>query len=442
MINRREMLHGMAAGLGVPLGLSLFPDNAQAADHTPNKIAGSPKRIIFFLQNHGFDPLTCIPKGLDESCSLEGVTLTEPMQALEPYKDRMHIITGLHGRHTSPGHSAYFGGLGGYRGSQGVPPAGATIDYALSQALPQTILPPLCIGMESIENMKARPTVANLTASGPNQPIFMHCDPNMLYQMLFGSIADGNIKKHYQARSNVMLDVERVANLKAKGLPQSESERYAKYVNGFRDVNGLRDQLSKMSEQLKKYAPKPDERYTTPKFETDWHDALLEIGIAALQTNLTNVLTIGSGCGEYFGAWKGLGINDSGHGLGHVDQPDNPIWIKIRQYNCEMLVKVMNALEATPEGSGSMMDNTLIVYTSNNGDKQHTDGSNWPFVLLGNAGGRFKTGQYTHINERPINDLYTTFLHGVGAPVDRFNMGKDLALVHQSKLGPIEELLA
>ncbi|MFT4551266.1 MAG: sialate O-acetylesterase, partial [Verrucomicrobiales bacterium] len=51
-------------------------------------------------------------------------------------------------------------------------------------------------------------------------------------------------------------------------------------------------------------------------------------------------------------------------------------------------------------GGWSGMYNALIVYTSNNGDKQHTDGSNWPFVLLGNAGGRFKTGQYTHINER------------------------------------------
>ena len=107
-----------------------------------------------------------------------------------------------------------------------------------------------------------------------------------------------------------------------------------------------------------------------------------------------------------------------------------------------MLVKTMKALEAIPEGSGSMMDNTLIVYTSNNGEKQHTDGSNWPFVLLGNAGGRFKTGQYTHIKERPINDLYTTFLHGVGAPVDRFNMNKNMADIHHSKLGPIEELLA
>ena len=432
------MLHGMAAGLGAPLGLSLFPDHAQAAKQS----AGGPKRIIFFLQNHGFDPLTCIPKGLNESCALDAVTLAEPMRALEPYKDRMHIITGLHGRHTSPGHSAYFGALGGYRGSQGVPPAGPTIDYALSQVLPQTLLPPLCIGMESIENMKARPTVSNLTASGANQPILMHCDPNMLYQMLFGSIAEGDVKTHYQARSNVMLDVERVAKLKAKGLPQSESERYANYVNGFRDVNGLRDKLSKMPEQLKKYAPKPDERFTAPNFETDWHDALLEIGIAALLSNLTNVLTIGSGCGEYFGAWKGLGVTGTGHGLGHVDQPGNDNWIKIRQYNCQMLVKLMKALEAIPEGSGSMMDNTLIVYSSNNGEKQHTDGSNWPFVLLGNAGGHFKTGQYTHIKDRPINDLYTTFLHGVGAPVDRFNMDKNMANLHHSKLGPIEELLA
>jgi hypothetical protein len=438
MIKRREMLHGMAAGLGVPLGLSLLPNNVQAA----NKNAGGPRRIIFFLQNHGFDPLTCIPKGLDESCALDGVSLAKPMQALEPYKDRMHIITGLHGRHTSPGHSAYFGALGGYRGSQGVPPAGATIDYAVSRSLPQTILPPLCIGMESIANMKARPTVANLTASGPNQPIFMHCDPNLLYQMLFGSIAEGDIKKHYQARSNVMLDVERVANLKAKGLPPSESERYATYVNGFREIIGLREKLSTMSGQLKKHAPKYDERYTTPKFETDWHDALLEIGIAALQANLTNVLTIGSGCGEYFGAWKGLGVTGAGHGLGHMDQPGNDTWIKIRQYNCAMLVKLMKSLEAIPEGSGSMMDNTLIVYSSNNGEKQHTDGSNWPFVLLGDAGGRFKTGQYTHIKDRPINDLYTTFLHGVGTPVDRFNMDKNMAKLHHSKLGPIEELLA
>ena len=436
------MLGGMATGVGALLGTGLFPDLARAAQSPVIQTVGGPKRVIFFLQNHGFDPLTCIPADLKESCPLAGVTLEKPMQALEPYKNRMHLITGLHGRHTNPGHSAYFGALGAYRGGTGVPPSAATIDYVLSKSLPQSILPPLCIGMESLDSMRARPTLATLSASGPNQPIFMHCDPTMLYQMLFGSIAEGAIKQHYEARSNVMLEVERVAQLKAKGLPMSERERYGRYVSGFEELNGLSDKLSKISGVLKKFAPKLDDRYTNPKFETDWHDALLDIGIAALQANLTNVLTIASGCGEYFGSWKGLGISDTGHGLGHIDQPGNQIWTKIRQYNCEMLVRLMKALEATPEGSGSMMDNTLIVYSSNNAEKQHSEGATWPFVLLGNAGGRFKTGQYTNIKERPINDLYTTFLHGIGAPVDRFNMDKNMAALHHSKLGPIDELLA
>lgn len=442
MITRRKIIQKVATGTVAVLGTSLFSDAARAAGKSIVQTAGSPSRVIFFLQNHGFDPLTCIPGDLRESCALDGLTLAEPMQALEPYKNRMHIITGLHGRHTNPGHSAYFGALGAYRGGTGVPPAAATIDYVLSRSLPQTILPPLCIGMESLDSMRARPTLATLSASGPNQPLFMHCDPNMLYQILFGSIAEGPIKQHYEARSNVMLEVERAARLKARGLPVSDGERYGRYLSGFQELNGLTEKLSRISDRLKKFAPKLDERYTNPKFETDWHDALLEIGIAALQANLTNVLTIASGCGEYFGSWKGLGINETGHGLGHIDQPGNVIWTKIRQYNCDMLVKLMKALEATPEGPGSMMDNTLIVYSSNNAEKQHSEGATWPFVLLGNAGGRFKTGQYTHIKERPINDLYTTFLHGVGAPVDRFNMDKNMANLHQSRIGPIEELLA
>ena len=60
MINRRAMLQGMAAGVVAPLGLGLLPADSQAATQS----AGGPKRVIFFLQNHGFDPLTCIPKGL------------------------------------------------------------------------------------------------------------------------------------------------------------------------------------------------------------------------------------------------------------------------------------------------------------------------------------------------------------------------------------------
>ncbi len=403
----------------------------------------TPKRIIFFMQNQGFDPATCVPEGMTSSGSLAKAKLPEPIEALEPFKERLHIINGLHGIHTSPSHSAFFGALGGYRGSDGVPPSASTIDYELSKALPQTLLPHLCIGMDSIENMKTKPTIANLSATGAGQPIFMHSNPNQLYQMLYGGISTGDIRLQHEARSGVLSQIEQLAASKGRSLPTADQQRYGQYVQGFRDINGLRDRLDTVSDHLRKFAPKVDERYTKPEFETDWHDVLLDLGISSLTSGITNTLTIGSGRGEIFGAWKGLGIEQQGHNLGHMKQPDNPIWIKIRQYNSRMLVRIMETLESVPEGSGTMMDNTLIVYTSNNANAQHTNGANWPVMLLGNCGGIFKTGCFTQLDgKRPINALYTALLRVAGQNVDRFNMTDKLAKKFDAGNGPLKEVLA
>jgi len=443
MLNRRNMLQGMAAGAGA-LGVSLLPQALLAAPTSESPAAnGGPKRIVFFLQNQGFDPATCIPSGMKSSGSLAKAELPEPIQPLEPYKERLHILSGLHGLHTSPSHSAFFGALGGYRGGDGTPPSAATIDYELSKVLPQTLLPHLCIGMDSLENMRSKPTIATLSASGVGQPIFMHSNPNHLYQMLYGGISTGDIRQQHEARSNELNQIEAQAAAKGQSLPTGEEQRYGQYVQGFRDVNGLRDRLDTVAGHLRKFAPQVDERYTKPEFETDWHDCLLDLGISALAAGITNTLTIGSGRGEIFGAWKGLGIEQQGHNLGHMEQPGNPIWIKIRQYNSRMLVRIMETLERVPEGSGTMMDNTLIVYTSNNADKQHTSGANWPVMLLGNCGGIFKTGCFTRLDgKRPINALYTTLLRAAGQNVDRFNMTEQLARKFDDKTGPLQEVLA
>ncbi|MCP5556637.1 MAG: DUF1552 domain-containing protein [Verrucomicrobiaceae bacterium] len=439
MISRRKLLRQLAATAGAALGSPLFPNNGYAASRVSG---GGPKRVIFFLQNQGFDPKTCIPAGLTSSGSLAKAKLPEPIEALEPFKERLHIINGLHGLHTSPSHSAFFGALGGYRGSDGVPPSGPTIDYELSKVLPETLLPHLCLGMDSMENMKAKPTVANLSASGAGQPIFMHSNPNHLYQMLYGGISQGDIRKQHEARSSMFDRIEQLAAANGKGLPMADQQRYGQYVDGFHDINGLRERLNGVSDHLRKFAPKVDGRYTKPEFETDWHDVLLDLGVSALKSGITSVLTIGSGRGEIFGAWKGIGVEEQGHNLGHMKQPDNPIWIKIRQYNSRMLVKLMEELESVPEGSGTMMDNTLIVYTSNNADAQHTSGATWPVMLLGNCNGIFKTGCFTQLDgKRPINALYATILKSVGVDCNRYNMSEKMAAKFDSGSGPLREVL-
>jgi hypothetical protein len=438
-INRREMIRSIATGVGALAATPLLSSVATAAASK-----SGPRRVIFFMQNQGFDPKTGIPAGMKQSGSLAKAKLPEPMEALQPYTERIHIINGLHGIHTSPSHSPFFGALGGYRGSDGVPPSGPTIDYELSKVLPQTLLPHLCIGMDSMENMAAKPTVANLSASGAGQPIFMHSNPNLLYQMLYGGISKGNIRTEHEARSNMLEQIEKMAVAKGKSLPAAELKRYGQFVQGFKDINGLRERLATVSDHLRKFAPAVDDRYAKPKFETDWHDVLLDLGISALKSGITNTLTIGSGRGEIFGAWKGLGIEKQGHNLGHMNQYGDEIWTKIRQYNSRMLVKIMQELEKVPEDGGTMMDNTLIVYTSNNADKQHTNGANWPVVLLGNFDGRFKTGRFTQLDgKRPINALYATILQATtGKSVDRFNMNEKMAKKFDKGVGPIKELLA
>ena len=218
---------------------------------------------------------------MKNSGSLANAKLPEPIEALEPFKERLHIINGLHGKHTSPSHSPFFGALGGYRGSDGVPPGGPTIDYELSKVLPETLLPH-CV----LEWIPLRTCV-------PNRPCQSFCEwsgaanfhalkSESSLSAFIWWISEGDIRDQHEARSSMLQRIEKMSSLEGKALPSNDKNRYDQYVRGFEDMNGLRDRLAKVSGHLKKFAPEVDERYTNPEFETDWHDTLLDLGISAL----------------------------------------------------------------------------------------------------------------------------------------------------------------
>jgi hypothetical protein len=119
----------------------------------------------------------------------------------------------------------------------------------------------------------------------------------------------------------------------------------------------------------------------------------------------------------------------------------------------------MQRLQSIPEGDGSMLDNTLVVFMSDSAERQHSHGTQWPVVLMGSLGGRLKTGQlvtypmqaktvendYGESREAGIglpdnptlNRLYCTLLHAAGAPRDNFN----LPVANLDRNGPLTELL-
>ena len=273
--------------------------------------ARQPKRVVFFLQSQGFSNENCAVKGIKSGQSIESVDLPVFIDPLAPHRDKLTIIQGLHGKHTSPAHSAYYGCLGGYRRNKSTP-FDVTIDCALSKVLPKAPVPLLSVGLESLNRMKQVPIFHATSAWGPGDKASMICDPTFLYRIMFGAVATGKQRDTYDENSKMLDFIASTSAQSAETLPESARKKLESYS----DISTFRDSVSSMSDSLKTYMPEFDEKYSAPQHETDWHDAMLDLTIAALKSGLTNVATINSGCGEFYGSWDGLGIKPTGAFIG------------------------------------------------------------------------------------------------------------------------------
>lgn len=447
-IDRRTLLHGFASSAGGMLfAPHIWPARAAAAEP-----ARGPMRLVFFLQNHGFHPQHAQPSGLavnektlDKVIDqpLQGCVLPKYIDPLTPYLDRLTIVQGLNGKHVRPYHGAPYGALGGFK-KEHSSPLGETIDCAVSKAMP-AVVPLLAMGWDTLAKMKSQPIHYASSAWGPDKAVPMYCDPVLAYKNLFGVAKAGQDRKDFEAETDLYDFAKQSASRIEARLPPSEQAKFRPYTEGHDEASRRRRELLKMADTLAQHAPVLTDKFTKPQFETDWWDASLSVAIAALTSGATNVVTIASGLCTVGGSWEGWGATAVGHTLGHTSQLENPDWLKIRQANMNMLVRVMKALDSVPEGRGTMMDNTLIVYTSCAAESQHSTGNRWPFLLLGNLGGKLRSGRYLQYplepkpGSRTINGLYATLLHALGSPRDRFNLNG--ALKDLDRAGPLSELM-
>ena len=452
-LTRRTVLQGL---LGSSLGAAL-PCQVAAAE------TATPQRVIFFLQNHGFCPAHAHPEsiGLDgtdgetslkhiqskldrvEAVDLQGHQLPPWIDPLEPIRERLTIVQGLNGRHVSPYHGAPYGALGGFQKSSS--PLGETIDCALAKALP-AVVPLLAFGWESLERMQASPIHYASSAWGPGMAAPMYCDPMLAFNNLFGVAQAGTARDEFEAETALFEFVQPDAARLQERLSPRESVKFMPYLEGLETISQQRRRLLAMADVLKQNSPQITEKFTKPRFELDWWEASLDVGLSALIAGVTNVLTISSGRCSASGSWIGLGLEHVGHSIGHTNQEEEDDWLKLRRHNMQQIMRMVRTLQSVPEGAGTMMDHTLIVYTSCHGESQHSKGDRWPYLLIGDLGGRLRTGQYVHYpltpheHARSTNALYCTLLHAAGAPRDHFNLdGKRKSL---DRSGPLEELLA
>lgn len=446
---RREMLKGLTLGAGATLLSPILNDlRAQA---TGAKTL--PKRFVFMLQSQGLQGWAVKPKeivrpggdeklvGVDQLVvkPIKGLTLPEDIAALQPFQDRMTIIQGLNGHHVFPYHGGPFGAMGGYL--KGRTPSGQTIDAALAQAHPGTF-PLIGLGIGKFTNVEYCSS-----AWGSNRAAPTMCHPEYAYKVLFGSVLEGKDRADFDSRGSLLdfmkEDVKRVH----ERLAGPEKEKFDAQVAAYENMSKRQGELRTMAEQLKKVAPTKDKKYAEEK-ETLQIESHMELAAAALIGGLTRVVTIASGLCGHFGNFRGFTENpiEMHAQIGHGGAPGKKLHTILRKFHMEQLALLAKKLQAVPEGDGTMLDNTLIVYTSDFGETHHSTGNDWAYVLLGNLGGKLKSGQYIDYpligkkGNRSINALYCTLLHAAGAPRDHFNL--EGVLKNVDSPGPLSEFLA
>ncbi|QDU92290.1 DUF1552 domain-containing protein [Lignipirellula cremea] len=447
-LNRRSLLKGVTLGAGaVVLQPVLRSLAAEAAGES------APRRIVFFIEGNGMNPDHIQPQGLERpdkgsdkliNESLANYALPEPIAALAPFKNRLTIIQGLsHKIASGRGHSPEYGSLGCYSGAAG--PIEQTIDAALAAKLP-SVVPHLGLaltpGADQIVDY-------SISVASKGKPLPFHCQPELAFQSLFGSAAGGEAAKIPFLRKNLMdymsADIRRVQSQ----LAGPERASLDRYLEAYESMLDRHHGIAAMKDALQANMPNPD-KFKNPA-ETDRLEAQCDLAVGALLSGLTNVVTISACGGNKYMQWANLGMslrtNAIGHGGGENGKTSDDLLRIIRAFHAERIAALAKKLDAVKEGNGTVLDNTLIVYMSDFGDRHHPSYTQWPVVLIGNLGGKLKTnGRYLEYprygapGHRTLGTMYHSLLHAVGDQREQFN-NVDLAIDKDATHGPLSEIL-
>ncbi|MFN4260263.1 MAG: DUF1552 domain-containing protein [Gemmataceae bacterium] len=461
-LSRRDALKTLGLSAGATF---LTPILARLEAQAAGKLITA-KRFVFVVESNGVRPEQLAPSGLTRKprdqrplngppelldVPLTGKQLPFSLEPIQKWQDKVTIVQGLSGRVCGGGHSNNFKALGAFGSAangESLDIQGETIDGALAKHL-GGIFPHIGLG---ISKRLETNVIYNISAWGPNKGLPTMCNPAQAYSTLFGSVADGAAQQEFAAKNNLLDFLKDDIQKAETRLAGPEREQFAAYLETFETLRDRQSKLNEIQHTLREKGPVVSDKYTSP-VETDRLDAMFDLGAAALICGLTNVLTLSSAAGvrDFDITFKGLGLNIDKHSIGHGGSYQGKTWADlyniIRRYHFDLIAGLMRKLEKVPEGDGTMLDNTVIVYLSDGAEAHHSRCWEWPMVVIGDLGGKLKTGRYIdypgygHKGHRTTANLYVTLLQIAGAQRDSFGM-QDPNLKDLDQYGPLSELLA
>ena len=423
-ISRRRILRGAGVAMALPWleSLPAFADTTPAAGAYPKRFAA-----VFMGNGVNEDHWDSQGSGAD-------MKLSKTLQPLEPMKAKINVVHGLFNK-VSMGmgiHPAQTGALllGAHIQKGAIIHAGVTIDQILANKVGQdTAQSSIVLACEQPmtgyhETNFSMAYSSHISWQTPDSPVPNEVYPSLAWDNLFdnrGSLRNMSIL------DRVMDDAQSLS----KEISSTDKAKLDEYFSSVREVekrvDGMRKSKDK-ADDLAKQNNKPVFAMERPAngLPEDFREhtrLMCDIIALAFQTDKTRIATLLLARDLSALYYPFLEVREGHHSASHANNSDG--YERISRFHLSQFAYLASKLDAMPEGDGTVLDHSCLMFLSNMWIGRKHDNSRLPLVLAGGLGGALKTGRtlnYLEAGEdnRKICSLYLGIMDRMGVKLDRF----------------------
>jgi hypothetical protein len=207
-----------------------------------------------------------------------------------------------------------------------------------------------------------------------------------------------------------------------RDLGQNDRKKIDEYFANVREI----ERRIQRAEQVARSQPDvPAAPVGVPEAYVEHVALLFELLALAMQTDQTRVFTFMMAREVSQRTYPEIGVTEPHHSISHHGNRPAAIagHAKLNAYHLSMVAKFLERLRSTPDGDGSLLDHSLILYGSGMSDGNGHTGSPLPHVTIGGAGGRGKGKRHNVTPENtPMANLLLAIAHKAGVEQDRFGV--------------------
>jgi len=426
---RRTVLRGMGSLVALPLLGAMVP----ALTATGRTAAAPISRLGFFYAPNGMFLPNFHPTGNGG----RDYKITRILSPLKDYREQMIVVSGLSnnglvspneggGVHTRA-HGGWLSGVLPKRTEGADIEAGKTVDqFAADELGKDTSLRSLELTTESnftvgnCENGYSCTYQNSTSWRSPTTPLYHERDPRVVFQRLFGD--GGSVEARLaqmKADRSILDSVTDSINQLERKLGPSDRVMMEEYLDAVREI----ERRIQRTVQNNASGPLPTAQQPTglPDTYEEHVDTLFEMLVLAYQADITRVSCFQMARELSGRTYPNIGVPEGHHTVSHHQLNPHNIeqYTKINTHQVSLFSKLIDRMHNTPDGDGSLLDHSIMMYGTGMGDGDHHTPYDLPVILVGGGSGQMKGGRHIrYAMHTPFMNLGLTLLDKVGVQVD------------------------